>query len=210
MKILFHCHTDSSKCSKLSQGQLVRYLDDKLFDAVFVTDHNKVTVFEWARGRCILAEEIATGQGDLIGIFIKECIQGGLGMEKTIAAIHAQGGLAVAPHPADILRRESMGIFNFLKFLRKFDIIEVYNSRNLIFLSDIFAKVMAKINKKPIIVGADAHFEEELKNAYIEIDSFDGAKDFLNKLSDAKFHKKRAGIGPHVKTVKRKYFKKKS
>lgn len=204
MKVLFHCHTEKSKCSNLKIEELKHYLRKNKIDCIFITDHNEITLINWTNGMAVPSIEIATKEGEIIGAFVKKKIPRGLTMKETIDKIHDQGGLVIAPHPIDPLRKEAMGFGNLLKHISDIDIIEIYNSRNLLNSTNDKTGKIAKEYKKPIIYGSDAHFIEELGNAVIEMDSFSGPRDFIVNLKKAQFEFKKAGIAPHIKTFTNK------
>ncbi len=56
----------------------------------------------------IVSQEIATSEGTLVGLYLSEPVADGLTAKDTVDAIHAQGGLALAPHTtapaAEVLR----------------------------------------------------------------------------------------------------------
>jgi predicted metal-dependent phosphoesterase TrpH len=77
-------------------------------DVIAVTDHERidsaVAARELARARglaleVIVGEEISTRGGHLLGLFLTERIQPWRSLKSTIAAVHAQGGLAIPAHP---------------------------------------------------------------------------------------------------------------
>jgi predicted metal-dependent phosphoesterase TrpH len=142
----------------------------------------------------------------LIGIFLTKKIEKGLGIAETSKRIRAQGGLVVAAHPLDIFRREAMGKKVFERNLGSFDIVEIFNSRNLINNGAGYISKLIKTQKIPVIVGADAHIKSELGNTWIEMGKFTGPESFLKELETAKFHRKRAGFWPHLITIYIKRF----
>jgi len=200
MKVLFHCHTDSSNCSDIRPQQLVEFLNVNNFDAIFVTDHNSISDLVWPEGVVIPSSEISTAQGDVIGIFIQNDVPKGLTIKETSEIIHRQGGLVVAAHPCDKLRKEAMGTANFIANLQSFDIVETHNSRNLLARANREALELAKTNGLPAIAGADAHVLGELRNAYMNMPQFSDPTTFLQSLKSATFHAKGSGIWPHLKT----------
>ncbi len=83
-------------------------------DVVAVTDHDDIT------GALLAAEahergdyrfdfvpgiEVTTRQGHLLALWVWEPVRSFRSLEETISAIHAQGGLAVLPHPFSMLTR---------------------------------------------------------------------------------------------------------
>jgi predicted metal-dependent phosphoesterase TrpH len=49
----------------------------------------------------IVGEEVSTTRGHLLALFVNQVVPAGLSPGESIRLIHAQGGLAVAPHPFD-------------------------------------------------------------------------------------------------------------
>jgi predicted metal-dependent phosphoesterase TrpH len=206
MKVLFHCHTDASPCSNVGVDRLIEFLNQNKYDAVAVTDHNLVTTIHWPEGLVIPADEIATTQGDIIGLFLSQKVKSGLSIEETSSRIRAQGGIVVAAHPCDILRHEAIGRKALLDNIEHLDVIEVFNSRNLLNSANRQAAEVAEEKSIPTIVGADAHTFGELGNAYLIMNKFTDASGFLNSLETAQVFTRPAGMLPHFKT----YFIKKS
>jgi hypothetical protein len=56
----------------------------------------------------IVAEEILTPHGEIMGMFLKETIPSGLSIEETISRIRAQDGLVNIPHPFEVIRHSSL------------------------------------------------------------------------------------------------------
>jgi glycosyltransferase involved in cell wall biosynthesis len=50
--------------------------------------------------RVVVGQEVATADGPLVGLFLREDVPAGLPLAETAAAIHAQGGLVMVPDPA--------------------------------------------------------------------------------------------------------------
>jgi predicted metal-dependent phosphoesterase TrpH len=49
----------------------------------------------------VVGEEVSTAEGHLLALFIETFLPPGRPAAETIAAVHAQGGLCIAPHPFD-------------------------------------------------------------------------------------------------------------
>ena len=79
--------------------------------------------------KVIVGEEVKTaGEGEVIGLFIKEKIPRGLSLQETVAEIKRQGGIVYVPHPFD--RMHSVPDYeHLLKILDEVDAIEVFNPR---------------------------------------------------------------------------------
>lgn len=200
MKLLFHCHTDKSPCSDITESELIKFLDKNKFDAVVVTDHNNITSINWPNGTVIPASEIATSEGDVIGIFIKENIPKGLSISKTSDLIHSQGGLVVAAHPCDTIRKEAMGYKSLINNIDSFDIIETYNSRNIFNRANQQARIIAKLYNVPGISGSDAHTIGELSNTFMTVQKLSTPAEFIESLKKASVQNHPSGLIPHIKT----------
>jgi predicted metal-dependent phosphoesterase TrpH len=77
-------------------------------DVIAITDHDTLAgariAAEYARqldGRLqvVMGEEVSTIQGHVLGLYLTRTVKPGLTAAATVAAIHAQGGIAIAAHP---------------------------------------------------------------------------------------------------------------
>ena len=104
-----HTHTSWSHDCSVPADALIDAAEEIGLGAIAVTDHNvfggALEAVELARGRDLIVipgEEIKTkGQGEVIGLFLREEIPRGMSFEDTLAAIREQGGLVFLPHPFD-------------------------------------------------------------------------------------------------------------
>lgn len=111
-----HIHTRLSDGGP-SPGQVIEHVLRRTdLDVIAITDHNRIEGGLYARHLAarhgldvIVGEEVATADGHLLALFIEDPIAPGLPLEETIAAVHAQGGLAVAAHPFDRISRSVLG-----------------------------------------------------------------------------------------------------
>ena len=132
--------------------------------AIAVTDHNvfggALEAVERARNRRITVipgEEIKTdGQGEVIGLFLKEEIPRGLSFADTVAAIRAQGALVYVPHPFD--RMHAIADPSTLhRHLAEIDVFETYNARLLFETYNDEALRFARKYNLTMGAGSDAH-----------------------------------------------------
>lgn len=130
----------------------------------------------------IVAEEILTPHGEIMGMFLEETIPSGLSVEQVISRIRAQGALVCIPHPFDTFRQSALRSNMLEEIAEQIDIIEVFNSRTL--LPQDSAKALAFALKYGIAqsAGSDAHTHYEIGNAYVEMPEFNGKDDFLQAL----------------------------
>jgi len=134
----------------------------------------------------IVAEEILTPHGEIMGMFLEETIPSGLSVEQTISRIRAQDGLVCIPHPFDIFRGSALRSNIIEEIVEQIDIVEVLNSRYILGRSS--TKALAFALKYDIVqsAGSDAHTPYEIGNAYVEMPEFNGRDDFLEALEKGK------------------------
>lgn len=190
MKFDLHLHTFRSWDSLSSYDSIIRQVQRRGLDGIAVTDHNTMRgAFELAKLApfpVILAEEIRTVEGEVIGYFLQEEIPRGLGLEETIARIREQGGLVGVPHPVDRVRRSSaLGEAVLLRVMEQVDLIEGHNGRCMFPGDNLRATQLARQYGKPLTMGSDAHSPHEIGRCYVEVAPFDSPAQFLANLRDA-------------------------
>jgi len=131
----------------------------------------------------IVAEEILTPHGEIMGMFLQETIPSGRSVEKTIAEIRAQDGLVCIPHPFDNFRPSALGGKILAEIMEQVDIVEVFNSRAFLHRHSTQAKNLALKYGIPGSAGSDAHTPYEIGNAYVEMPEFNGKDEFLQSLA---------------------------
>ena len=129
-------------------------------------------------------------------------------------AIIAQGGLIYIPHPADRLRTSKLTPEGLNAALKRADIVEAFNSRNVFAADDKKAAELAKEHGLLVGCGSDAHTSWELGHSYVIFsEPFELECDgLLEALKDTELHTKRTFRGIHVVTkinkIQKKYFAK--
>ncbi|GAI78676.1 unnamed protein product, partial [marine sediment metagenome] len=136
--------------------------------------------------KVIVAEEILTPHGEIIGMFLKETIPSGLSVEQTISQIRAQDGLVNIPHPFDAFRPSALDSGIIEKIVDQIDVIEAFNARAPFLRSSTKARAFAQKYGIPGSAGSDAHTIGEIGNAYVEMPEFNSRDDFLNALAKGK------------------------
>jgi len=131
----------------------------------------------------IVAEEILTHHGEIMGIFLKETISSGQSVEETLSQIRAQGGLVGIPHPFDTVRGSALNSKITEEIVEQIDVIEVFNARNPFLRSSTKARAFAEKHGIAKSAGSDAHTPREIGNAYVEMPEFKGKDDFLQALN---------------------------
>jgi predicted metal-dependent phosphoesterase TrpH len=160
--------------------------------AIAVTDHNvfggALEAVELARERPLMVipgEEIKTaGQGEVIGLFLKEEIPRGLSFADTLAAIREQGGLVYLPHPFDRLH-SIPDPATLHRHLADIDVFEVYNARLLFETYNDEALRFARKYDLTIGAGSDAHVLQGVGTGALRMRAFEGPEELLLSLRSA-------------------------
>jgi len=161
-------------------------------NCIAVADHGNIEgalrIQSLAPFPVIVAEEILTPHGEIMGMFLKHGIPSGLSVNETISQIKAQGALVCIPHPFDMFRRSALDSNMIEELAEQIDVIEVLNSRSL--LSHDATKAQTFALKYGIVksAGSDAHTPYEIGNAYIEMPEFNGRDEFLQALVEGKIY----------------------
>ena len=154
---------------------------------VFLTDHDTIEGALKLRAtgtRLVVGEEVATKQGELIGLFLTEAIPTGLSAEEAVGRIKGQGGLVYLEHPYDSSRRH-LTEEAIERLADLIDIVEVFNGRSDEKANRRAKELCATLGAAPG-AGSDAHTISEIGSVFIEMEDFAGASDFVVKLADSK------------------------
>lgn len=195
LKCDMHVHSNHSNDATNEVREIVSLWEKRGILSV-VCDHDSITgsfeVFTDIRKidrniPMILAEEVLTSEGDIIGLFLTEEIPPSLTAAETLDQIRGQGAVSIVPHPFSTLRSTAMGATVLDSVIGRVDIIEGYNGKMMRAGENQMASEYATIHKKPISVGSDAHSPPELGGCFMTIDSFDGPVEFLKSLERLSF-----------------------
>ena len=208
MKIDMHVHTCHSADSNLQLEDIIQTVKERGLDGIAVTDHNEIQgalrLKQLAPFPVIVGEEIMTEDGEIIGYFLDEIIDPGLPLLETITRIKKQGGLVAVPHPFDRLRTSALKLNKLEIIADHLDLVEVFNSRIVFNQDNKLAQSFAEKANLAKIAGSDAHTKQEIGAAWIEIEKFAGASDFLTKAQYATIIAKKSSIMVHVETKTKK------
>ena len=187
-----HMHTRRSNDCSIAVPDLLDHAEAEGLGAIAVTDHNvfagALEAVELARHRDLIVipgEEVKTkGQGEVIGLFLREEISRGMPFADTLAAIREQGGLVYLPHPFD--RRHAIPDPRTLhRHLPEIDVLEVYNAR---LLSESYNDEALRFARKYGLLagaGSDAHVLQGVGTGALRMRRFDGPEEFLLSLRTA-------------------------
>jgi predicted metal-dependent phosphoesterase TrpH len=179
-------HTEHSHDCATPVGELLDYAEEVGLGAIAITDHNVLSgaleAVELARGRrlrVIAGEEVKTdGEGEVIGLFLKEEIPRGMSMADTVAAIRAQGGLVYLPHPFD--RMHTIPDAPTLhRVLPEIDVFETYNARLLFEAYNDEAVRFASKYNLTAGAGSDAHVLQGVGTGCVRMRDFETPEEFL-------------------------------
>ncbi|MFC1980776.1 PHP domain-containing protein [Chloroflexota bacterium] len=189
LKADFHIHTKYSMDCDTSLEKIIERCLAIGINCVAIADHGTAEGALKMQGMApftvIVAEEILSHDGEIMGMFLKETIPSGLSTEETLSRIRAQGGLVCVPHPFDTLRGFALGS-KTEEILEHIDIIEVFNARNPFLRSSAKAQAFAQKHSIAQSAGSDAHTHHEIGNTYVEMPEFNGKDDFLQALAQGK------------------------
>ena len=187
-----HMHTSWSHDCAVSPEELVAYAQAVGLGAIAVTDHNvfggALEAAELARGSGLVVvpgEEVKTdGQGEVIGLFLKEEIPRGMSFTDTIAAIRAQNGLVYLPHPFDRMHAIPDPA-TLHRHLADIDVFEVYNARLLFEAYNDEALRFATKYNLTMGAGSDAHVLQGVGTGAMRMRAFHGPEELLLSLRSA-------------------------
>jgi predicted metal-dependent phosphoesterase TrpH/glycosyltransferase involved in cell wall biosynthesis len=187
-----HMHTAWSSDCAVETVDLLDHAEAAGLGAIAVTDHNvfggALEAVELAKGRDLIVipgEEIKTdGQGEVIGLFLKEEIPRGLPFAETLVEIKEQGGLVYLPHPFD--RMHTVPDASTLhRHLAEVDVFEVYNARLLFEDHNDEALRFARKYNLTMGAGSDAHVLQGVGTGAVRMRSFRDPEEFLISLRSA-------------------------
>lgn len=205
MRADLHIHTKYSYDSKMSLESIIKRCLKVGINCVAIADHGTIAgalkLKEIAPFEVIVAEEILTPLGEIMGLFLQEEIPSGLSAEEAIAQIKAQKGLVCLPHPFDRMRGINQKYQVIEKLVPEVDIIEVFNSRVILSLPNRKAQLFAQKHGLLCSAGSDAHIPREIGHAYVEMAEFKGSEEFRTTLSQGKIFGRRSCPLVHIPTM---------
>ena len=177
MKIDLHCHSKASWDCVSEFEDIVLRCKERDIRVQAITDHNEI----WGAQKLqtmtqndtnltiIIGEEIYTMSGEIIGLYLNECIPAGLSALETVQRIKAQGGLVLLPHPFDVLKRSHLKSTARQEIVDVVDIVEVFNAHISRPRYNHAARGWAQTHHKSMSGGSDAHSLQHIGSAYTEV-----------------------------------------
>ncbi len=173
-------HTMWSGDATTTPEELAAAVEESQLDVLCITDHGTtngaVELADRLGCRVVIGQEVRTGVGEIIGLFLTERVPSGLRPEEVCMAITSQGGLVYIPHPFDPMRaclREDV----LLRLVGDglVDAVEVRNAKTSLEHLNERAARLAADNDLAAGAGSDAHEPSAIGAAYVEMPDFDGA-----------------------------------
>jgi len=190
---------------KTTLEKIIQICQKKGINCIALSDHGSIEgalkMKNIAPFYVIVAEEVLTTEGEIMGMFLQERVPSGLSMEESIQRIKAQGGLLCAQHPYDRFRADALKAEVLERIVGQIDIVEVFNARNPLLRSSNQARVFADTHHLPCTAGSDAHAGYEIGNAYVELPDFKGRDDFLQALVRGKVYGHRTNLFSRLSNV---------
>jgi len=201
LKADLHIHSKYSLDSNNPLEGIIERCQQRGINCIAVCDHGTaeggLKIKELAPFKVIVAEEVLTPEGEIMGMFLKETIPSGSSPEETIEQIREQGGLVCIPHPFDRFRPSAMKGHTLARIVDQVDIIEVFNARTLPYQNMNKPRNFAQQHNLVQGAGSDAHTLAEIGNAYVELPEFNGCDDFLEALAQGKIGGRRTNPFTH-------------
>src|SRR5487761_1741270 len=170
IRVDLHIHSSASPDCRSEPERVAARCRQLGLSPVFLTDHDTIA-------------------GELIGLFLERSVQSGLTPRETALEIKAQGGVVYLEHPCAPFRRRPSGA-GIETIADLIDIVEVFNGRSEE-QANRRAEDLCDILGAMPGAGSDAHSLREIGCAYVEMEDFEDAQDFLAKLRAAKIVKHR-------------------
>jgi predicted metal-dependent phosphoesterase TrpH len=205
LKADLHIHSQYSLDCNMPLEKIIERCQKVGVNCIALCDHGTaegaLKLREIAPFKVIVAEEVLTPYGEIMGLFLEETIPSGLSVEETIARIRAQNGLVCIPHPFDTFRHSAMKSPIVEEIADQIDFVEVLNARSILKRDSRKAEAFAARHNLIRSAGSDAHIPGEIGNAYMEMPDFKGRDDFLEALKKGKIMGRRSSPFTHFASL---------
>ena len=193
LKADFHIHTAYSMDCETSPEEIIDRCLETGISCIAIADHDTIEgalkMQSLAPFPVIVAEEILTPYGEIMGMFLTERIPSGISIEQAVGRIREQGALVCLPHPFDPFRGIRLDSQRLEELAEQIDIIEVFNARSPLLGAATKARDFARKHDISGTAGSDAHTPNEIGSTYVEMPQFKGRDDFLQTLRKGKIHR---------------------
>jgi predicted metal-dependent phosphoesterase TrpH len=205
LKADLHIHTQYSMDCRTPLDKIIRRCQELGINCIAIADHGTteggLKMQEMASFKVVVAEEILTTEGEIMGMFLKETIPGGITPREAVERIREQGGLVNIPHPFEKIRGSALNDRAIDEITEEIDLMEVLNSRSPFPANSDKARAFAEKHGIPGSAGSDAHSVYEIGNAYVEMPDFSNKDEFLKSLAQGKIRGGRSGMFVHAFSI---------
>jgi predicted metal-dependent phosphoesterase TrpH len=205
LKADLHIHTAYSMDCNTPLPQIIDRCLELGINCIAIADHGTIEgalkMQEMAPFPVIIAEEILTPHGEIMGMFLSKEIPSGTPVTETLSLIREQGGLVNIPHPYDTFRQSALDGPVLREIAGQIDLIEVFNARAVLKRDSTRARRFARKHSLPGSAGSDAHTPQEIGNAYVEMPEFNGKEEFLKALAAGKIYGQRTNPLIHFRSA---------
>jgi predicted metal-dependent phosphoesterase TrpH len=207
LKADLHIHTRYSMDCDMQLEEIIARVKKRGLNCIAIADHGTIegalALKKIAPFKVIIAEEVLTPYGEIMGVFLKEGISSGTSVPETIARIREQNGIVLIPHPFDRFRPSALDreVLKELAGKKQLDVIEVFNARAPLYRSTVNARAFARKHGLPMSAGSDAHTPHEIGNAYVEMPEFNSRDEFLKSLAQGRIVGHRTNPLAHVNSL---------
>jgi len=172
-----HIHSDHSD-GLAGIPEIMEYVQHRTdLDVIAITDHNTIEGALFAKSlselydfEVVVAEEVSSKEGHVIGLFLEESIRAGMSARDTVRAIEEQGGIAVIAHPFSaqgVFGPTGRNLFADAANEWAFHAFEVYNSLPfLVWANSMAAKALSGGQGVAATGGSDAHVLKAIGKGY--------------------------------------------
>ena len=167
-----HIHSTASD-GMASVSDILEYVARKgELDVIAIADHDEIRGAYEARElaakhnypfEVVVGTEINTREGHLLALYLENPVPSHQSVIESVAAVHEQGGLCIAPHPMSMLseslsHKDIQRVFDSEDPLVYFDGIETINATIVGAISNRRAKKINRQYKLAETGSSDAHF----------------------------------------------------
>jgi predicted metal-dependent phosphoesterase TrpH len=205
IKADFHMHTEYSMDCEMKLEDIIERCLKMELDCIAISDHGTIEgalkLREMAPFKVIVAEEVLTPNGEIMGFFLEEAVPSGISVDEAIKRIKVQGGAVGLPHPFDPFRGLTLPPEEIEALADKIDFVEVFNARSPINSTADKALDYAARYNLPGTAGSDSHSVREIGRTYVEMPDFETIEEFLEALPQGTISQHKASLLVHLNTT---------
>jgi predicted metal-dependent phosphoesterase TrpH len=172
-KLDLHTHSEASPDGSLRVIDYKRMLESGALDYVAITDHNRIDfaiqLQKVLGDSIIVGEEIMTNEGEIIGLYLKKAIPGGMSLKETIHYVKDQQAIVYVPHPFETIR-SGISPTGLDAIASDVQIVEVFNGRAIFQNRSKQSHAWAKKHAKAMAASSDSHGPRGWGKTYTLVD----------------------------------------